>query len=369
MADCTTTLGIEFIRAKITMGPYYYVTPGTDDDASGEVMSFNINKARGTAVGTMSCQLTVWISSAGALEALHTAEDNMGEKVIVQAGALEPGGSSNLDDLPTLFTGYIISVRESPHWNDARKYLLDIQAEDVFAKMKYGPRYTRRFKLGDDAFAVITGGQHRKGGQMTTLKKRPGGKKGISWIDTSSSTPGAMDHSPLIKTPDAEHKRPRGSNPANLKGANNSTSSDQYSYRCQPSHVFADQGSQVSVVIIDNSTGEALDLQSMNQLAGTGCILHCDPAPRDLSGSSWYGTGMKMGSNTWPLSVRLGTSTDSTANVFEFTVVAEHPVKVTFVHPENGGNATLEFDVVPPHSHDRITQGGPAKGAYDVSQY
>lgn len=362
--DCTTTLGIELVRSKITIGPYYYVTPGSDSDASGEVMSFNINKTRGQNIGTLNCQLSVWISEAGAMEALHTAQDNMGEQIIVQGGALIPGGSENLDDLPTLFTGYIISVRESPHWNDARKYLLDIQAEDIFAKMKYGPRFSRRFKLGDDAFAVITGGQHRKGGQMTTLKRRPGGKKGVSWVDTSSSAPGAMDHSPLIKTPDAQHKRPKGSNPSNLKGAKNSSSSETKSYYTKPSVVYADAGSKVSVVVFD-SDGEELDLQQLNRTVGTGCILHCDPAPRDLNGSSWYGTGMKFDSKTWPLTVRL----DSTANVFEFTVVAEHPCKVTFVHPEDGGVATIEFDVIPPHDHRRITQGGPAVGAYDVSQY
>lgn len=357
-ADCTT-LSIERVRAKITVGSYYYVTTGLDDQSAGDVLSFNINRSRGQPIATLSCQLAVWIDNSGALESFETAENNMGERIIVEAGALPADANDNFDNLPRLFTGYVTNVRESPHWSDARKYILDISAEDEFAKMRYLGRFSRRFKIGDDAFAVITGGKRRQGGNMTLLNRVPAGRRGLEFIHARNS---GLENSPLIKTPDTKPDTPQG-----VKTAGSATDeSSTGNYRAEPSKVYAKSGSIVYVDIIDTTTGEAIDVSSLQYTAGNGCLFCMNPAQQYFSGGGGTGAGVRPGADSFPLSWVPGSSTDSNATGVTVTVTGDYPAKLTFIHPQDGGTATIEFDIIPPHSHRNMGDGGPAVAVYDA---
>ena len=272
-ADCTT-LSIERVRAKIQIGSYYYVTTGLDDNAAGDIISFTINKARGQPIGTMNCQLAVWIDNDDALESFETVEDNMGEKVIVNAGALAADAVDSFNNLPTLFTGYVTSVRESPHWSDARKYILDITAEDIFARMKYMGKFSRRFKYADDAFATINGGIRRQGGNMTRLQRVPAGRRGIDFVDSGNDS--SVDKTPLVKTPDWKPPTPVGV--SRIRGSEYDTGADTSStYRFEPSTASVREGSVLNLSVYQQAsdgTYQKVDLSAQSRTAN--CIFHCN---------------------------------------------------------------------------------------------
>lgn len=347
-ADCTT-LSIERIRAKIQIGSYYYVTTGLDDNAAGDIISFTINKSRGQPISTMNCQLAVWIDNDNALESFETVEDNMGERVVVMAGALEADAVDSFTNLPTLFTGYITSVRENPHWSDARKYILDVTAEDVFARMKYMGKFSRRFKYADDAFATINGGVRRQGGNMTRLQRVPPGRKGIDFVESGNDA--SMDRTPLVKTPDYKPKTPEGV--SRIKGSPYETGSDSSStYRMSPSNVAAGPGSVLSVKVSEQSsdgTYSNVDLESKSRTAN--CIFNCN------------GQGLRTGDDpNLPVKYEL---TDSETATFTVKAVHAHTT-IMYIDPQTGGTAVLNIEGIPPHDHRDMDRGGPAVAVYDT---
>lgn len=362
MADDCTNLVLERVRARIEMAGFHYVTTGLDNTAAGDILSFSLNKSRGQSTASLSCQLAVWINNSAALESFNYVEDNMGHRIILKAGALVGEPQDEFAGLPTLFTGYVVNVREQPHWSDARKYILDVQAEDVFAKMKYMGKFSRRFKIKDEAFATINGGKRRQGGNMTNLYRIPPGRKGLSFIHAGST--GGNEHSSLIKTPDYKPKSPEG-----IKKSTGSarTSEAAASLRAEPSKTYAKKGDAVFIQIIDRSTGEAVDVAAKAQAAGAGCVMCCDPPPQALqTGSSSGGSGIKFGENTFPVKCVTGSSQDPTAKGFEVTITGDYPARLTYIDPQTGETATVEFDIVPPHTHRDMTGGGPAVSVYDA---
>lgn len=363
MADCIP-ITLEKVRARIEVGPHYYVTTGTDDSSSGDIISFSVSKARGQFVAQFKCQLSVWFDS-GALESINEIDSNLGQKIVVYAGV----GNESSQNLPKLFTGYVTGATQDPHWEDSRKFLLNITGEDEFAKIKYGDKFSRRFKSGDDAYAVITGGTHRSGGSMTKLRRVPAGSRGVEMNEGGSATPGLGDHSPLIKTPDPQGKSPDGAK-LNTKKDPKDNSSDFTSVRFEPVHVYANAGDVLFAKVIDESTGEEVDPAELQKVVGEGCLLCMSPPPAAFVTGSIQDTaeGLKAGEETFPIKVKYGSDTDPSAKGFQFTVTGDYPAKVTFIHPLTAASTTIHFHQIPPHDHRDMPRGGPAVGSYDVFQ-
>jgi hypothetical protein len=343
-------LKLQKISGVVYVGNYMYCTPGRSPDAVGEILSFNINRARGNPVSTLQVSVLAHLDFASPGTSVS---NNLGERVIVKAGT-----GDSLDALPTLFTGYLVNVKKRPSLSDARKIILDISAEDEFAKIKYGGKFTRRIKVKDNAFAVITSGQRRQDGNLSLLKRIPPGHKGISFVSADSS---GMENSPLIKTPDFKHYSPNGTLSRTSSGRQDLQ--EGTSIVAEPKSVVAGAGNRISVVIRDQVTGSLLDLGNCQDMSGTGCLCHMTPAPTYFSGSNTGGqTGFKPGVQTYPVMYDV----DRTNNAFIFTITGDtYPAKVTFVHPKTGATCSIEFTVIPMHTHRDAGSGGTAVGSFD----
>jgi len=350
-ADCTT-LSIERIRAKIQIGSYYYVTTGLDDNAAGDILSFTINKSRSQPIANMSCQLAVWIDNDDALESFETVENNMGEMIIVNAGALGADDPDGFDSLPRLFTGYVTGVREQPHWSDARKYILDVTAEDVFARMRYMGKFSRRFKYADDAFATINSGVRRQGGNMTRLQRVPAGRKGVEYRHAGNSS---LESSPLIKTPDWKPKTPEGV--SKIKGSVADTSATSYSIEAEPPNLTMGKPEDSAVVNfyrISENDREKIPVTTVKEMQECCCFLN-EPAP-----NGEY--GLKEGDTSRSLSWESDPNGDGIIVRMQQAI----PSRLTFVDPVTGAIANVQVDVIPPHDHRDMTRGGPAVAVYDT---
>lgn len=362
--DCIN-IGLERIRAYIAIGPYYFVTTGTDDNADGDILSFGINKSREQPVATFRCQLNAKLDS-GLLDSIDYVEDNLGLKIIVHGGV----GAASDTNLPRLFQGYVTDVTQEPNEQDARYVLLSISGEDEFAKMRYGPKFSRRFKTGDDPYAVITGGKHRDGGNLTELKRIPAGKRGVEFASAGSTPTGGNENSPLIRTPDLQQGRsPSGASPKSKEA--NSADSGPGNYRFEPEHFYASTGDRILVKVIDIDSGDEVDPMEFKNVVK--CLCHCSPSPQLFTGSSTGGTGLEPDKNTYPVKISYygkgkPYDTDPDFVGFEFTITGDYPTKITFVHPLDAGTCVMHLHQVPPHDHRDMPRGGPAVGSYDVFQ-
>jgi len=352
MADCVN-LQLERVSARIEVGGFLYTTPGRAENTSGDVMSFSLNKSRGQATAKLQCQLIANVADQDAINTFSNVEDNLGEVIIMWAGP-----SDNIYEIPRLFTGYITSVRPTPHWNDARKQILDIQAEDVFAKMVYGPKFSRRFKIQDDPFAVITGGKRNQGGSMTQLRRVKPGQNGVSYIFTGGSGQG-FEHSPLIKTPDYVSRTPNGVSPGYGKS---SLGSETGMYRMEPAEATVYPGAIVSSQVINAKTGEIVSVAGLESTAGKACMCHAKPSTKSFETGQVSKSGLEPGVKSFPLWFDYGNN-----DTLNFYITGSYsPIQVTFVHPLDGGTASIEFKMVPPHTHRDLGQGGPAVAVFDA---
>lgn len=361
MTDICVPITLERVRARIEIGSNYFVTTGTDAAAAGDIMSFSINASRGQPISTFRCQLVVKLSS-NVMEDVDYAENNLGRQIVVYAGV----GEQPDQNLPRLFTGYVTNMTTDPHWDDARKFILNVSGEDTFALMKYN-KFSRRFKTQDDAFAVITDGKRREGGRMTQLRRIPAGKAGVDWIAAGGGTPGYGEHSPLIRTPDPQGLSPNASRP----GSRQTKDTDyQGRYRFEPQHVYANAGDRIFVKIIDEKTGEEVDPTALQYTEGTRCLFCMNPSPSSFeTGTTSTSAGMKVGDPSYPITLKqYGSSVDLTAKGVEFIVTGDYPAKITFIHPITAGTCTINFHQIPPHDHRDLPRGGPAVGSYDVYQ-
>lgn len=356
MADCIN-IQLEQIRAYIRVGNHYYVTTGTDDNSAGNIMSFTINKSRGgNMIATFRCQLEVNYD-APIQSDLEATNNNVGQPIVVHAGV---GESSDPNSLPRLFTGYLTSVTQEPHWDDASKFVVNISGEDEFALMKYGPKFSRRFKSGDDAYAVITGGDRRDGGQMTRLRHVPAGKRGVEVHATGSNQP--LEHSPLIRTPD-----PQGKSPNAVSRSESRVDESESRIKFSQDSAYLNSGDKI-FVSIDNEDGTQEDPESLKNVEGVKCLLCANPKPSSFSSnaSSNRGAGLEEGAKTYPVSAKYTRKGDKPG--IEFTMTGDYPAQVTFIHPLTGETCTINFYQIPPHDHTDITRGGPAMGSYSPFQ-
>ena len=198
-------LSLEKVSAMIRMGAYVFATPGRLERSAGDIMSFSVTRNRNDPIAKLNASFSAWLDSS-LMSGNMAISNDLGDKITVKAGV----DVEDLDSLPTLFTGYVTSLRTRPHWGDAQRLLEEISAEDVFVKMRVDPKFSRRFKMTGDAFAIIVGGKRRQSGNMTQVKRMPPGRQGISYLDSGSAM---KEHSPLIKTPDPQGKSPHGVQP------------------------------------------------------------------------------------------------------------------------------------------------------------
>jgi hypothetical protein len=325
-------------------------------------MSFSINKSRGQPIATFRCQLSVW-ANAPIKTDLETTNNNVGQHIVVYAGV----GENSNTNLPRLFTGYVTGITQDPHWDDSRKYLLNVSGEDEFALMKYGSKFTRRFKMGDDAYAAITGGKRREGGRMTKLRRMAAGKTGVTFHSAGRNA--SLEHSPLIKTPD-----PQGSTspspPATTGGTSVKADEPKTSVTATPAHSYVVAGAVTDVKFTDKD-GNPIDLKTLQNTAGVKCLFCSSPPPSSFSPSGDQGgtkpAGLQDGVKTYPVSVTYTTNAKG-ESIARFKQTGSYPAAVTFVHPITGDTATINFHQVPPHDHRDIPRGGPAVGSFDSFQ-
>jgi hypothetical protein len=350
------TLTLEKITAVIHVGGYTFCTPGRMDSSSGDISSFTVTRNRTSPTAQLNCSMSAWIEPK-LMSGGITINNNLGDKIIVQAGV---GDSTS--GLPTIFTGYVTSMRTRPHWSDARKVQVDIAAEDEFVKLRTGSKFSRRFKMEEDAFAIITAGHKRQAGNLALAKKMPAGKQGITHVDAGSSM---GEHSPLIKTPDPQGKSPKGSRPSTSSG--NESGAAKVPIRMEPAQAWVAAGMRIFVQIMEVESGRIVDVAQCEALGK--CCCHCNPAPKAFTGTRGdKKTGMTVGEKAFPVTVNIGTPADPNAKGYEFTITGDYPAQVTFVHPRTGQTCSIKFDIIPPHDHRDIARGGPAVGTYDIFQ-
>jgi hypothetical protein len=352
------TLELEKISAVIQVGSYVFCTPGRMSKSAGDITSFTVTRNRNSPTAQLNCAMAAWINPSW-MSGNMAINNNLGDKIIVQAGV-----GDDVGNLPTLFTGYVTGMKTRPHWNDARKIMVDIVAEDEFVKLKLGAKFSRRFKMSDDAFAIITGGRRRQAGNLAIAKKMPAGRQGITNLDVGSSM--GSEHSPLIKTPDPQGKSPKGSRPP-TSSSQSETGADKVPLRMEPAQAWVSAGMRIFVQVMEVESGRIVDVEECEAIGK--CCCHCNPAPKSFSGSRGNKkTGMTVGEKVFPVSVNIGTPADPNAKGYEFTITGDYPAQVTFVHPKTGQTCTIKFDIIPPHDHRDIARGGPAVGSYDVFQ-
>lgn len=105
------------IRATITLGSITVQTP--------YILSFNVTRQRGSK-STFSASLKVRGSDLGNLS---------DSKVVIQAGTFS--GEK------TIFTGFVLSSKPSPCWDDPSFIILNISGSDVLYKLE-NKKFTRR---------------------------------------------------------------------------------------------------------------------------------------------------------------------------------------------------------------------------------
>jgi hypothetical protein len=351
------TLELEKISAVIQVGAHVFSTPGRMDKSAGDITSFSITRNRNSPTTQLSCSFSAWIDPQF-MSGNIAINDNLGDRIVVKAGV-----GTDLNALPTLFTGYVTGMKTRPHWNDARRIMVDYVAEDEFVKLRVSPKFSRRFKMTDDAFAIIMSGHRRQAGEMSRAHKVAAGKQGITQLDSGSSM--GTGHSPLIKTPDPQGKSPKGAAPSTSSGSESDAS--KVPLRMEPAQAWVSAGMRIFVQIMEVESGRIVDVAQCESMAA--CCCHCNPAPKAFSGSRGdKKSGMTVGEKAFPVSVNIGTPADPSAKGYEFTVTGDYPAQITFVHPRTGQTCSLKFDIIPPHDHRDIARGGPAVGSYDVFQ-
>jgi len=356
--DCPEII-IERIRAVISFSGSTFVTYGSDTEHEGWIKSFNINRTRTQSISTMSCQLDV-LMSADIMGNVEAAVDDLGPMITVRAGVSQDGSDTGV---PLVFTGYITSVKRTPNFNDSTRFILNVSAEDVFTKMKRH-KFSRRFKLADEAFATITGGKRRAGGNMTRLKRAAAGKHGIDKVDNSSSSTVLGEHSPLVRTPDPQGLSPTGAK-WNKKSTKNDPTGQRETYTWETKELFGTKGARIFNRVLNTETMQPIDPTKFDRMS---CMCHSTPKPRALGGTggSRTGSGMLSGVEYFPCMVEFVTDTDPAGIGFVFTLIGDYPCKITFVHPEMGATCTFDINVVPLHDHRDAATGGSAVGAYDA---
>jgi hypothetical protein len=355
MADCKP-LDFQKISGVIYVGGFTFCTPGRLAESDGHLVSFNVNRSISDPTAKLQCQVNAFISS-GAGTAFTRVTNNLGDRIVVKAGV-----GDNLDTLPTLFTGYVVGFKKRNHWNDAQLMTLEFSAEDVLVRLRVQGKFSRRFQQQDEAYAIITGGTRRQGGNMTMLRKIPAGSRGVSFMSAANSGLGG-DHSPLVKTPDPQGLSPNGSKFSSSGVA--PTAGSQL--RSEPSTAYAGPGSTIFWQVLDASTGLPIDVQNAAMTAGRGCCVFMSPKPTSTdTGSQSQAAGVVLGSKTFPATVGLGAESNIGANGFTVKITGASPARLTFVHPTTGATANLELNIIPPHTHRTIADGGPAVGSYDI---
>jgi hypothetical protein len=363
MAATCPSLGTEPVRAIIQVGSLIFRTPD-NNPCDGHIVSFSINRSRNQPVATMSCQLTLFVNRAstahtvGSLLSSYTS-GGVGARVKVWGGAISD--ETNYEaSLPLLFTGHVIQMKQNMFIGDARKYMIDLTCEDVFVHLK-NVKFTRRFKITEEPFAIITNGKRRQGGKMTQLKRANPGKSGVTWHNSSSSS--SLEHSPLIKTPDASPQTPGGVRPT---AGTPSSKPWAETLTAVPNNLTLAPGRQ-GTVELRQKDGEPLDMNKVTQIT-TKCNCFIKPYSDGTTGN-YSNTAKAIDISkdvmTYPAKVKLEQRDGK--YFLNIMSTANYPCTITFVNPLDGSMCTIQISTIPVHTHRTINDGGPAGATFDVS--
>jgi hypothetical protein len=123
-------MGIEVtaIRAKVTFGTVVVETP--------YILSFGVSKSRNSS-STFNAAVKILTDDLG-----NITDNN----IVIEAGVL--------DDLNTIFTGYVLRTAPSPCWEDPNYVTLNISGSDILYRLQ-NEKYTRRQIAKQNKWAAI----------------------------------------------------------------------------------------------------------------------------------------------------------------------------------------------------------------------
>lgn len=374
----TVPIIIEKVFAKVKIGNIEFGTP-REGTKPNYILSFNINSSRGQPIAQCRCQLVYDVSGGGLSFGSNTG---LGTKITIYGSDTVSGDDDDSSANIQLFTGYITHVSQEPHWESAGKVILNISAEDVLTRLK-NQKVSRRFKIVDEAYAVITGGERHSEGPLAAK---------LAMVDIeqmpASVTQGVLQNSPLQKTPEllgglsqagfaAAERNPI---PTGSKEQSIPTPNPDYSnYKFKPDSVYASSGDVIIAQVIHKTTNMVIDVKSLDNIVGVEGkgLLFCIPCLTSTNPSTGEASPVtdkeqcvvQLGQKeSYPISVRLGMEGRDDFSGFEITVTSDYPAVLTFVHPMDGQQARLTIMPVPIHDHRTMSRGGPAVGSYDVFQ-
>jgi len=366
MADCAR-IQRQIVRAQVKIGRLSWGVPGSPHAVNGHLVSLNISKSRGSPVAKMSCTLHTWITT-NYERILEVQDSGLGAVIYAFGGRVDDPKTAAL---PQLFTGYVKDIKVNPHWSDSRIVILDVEAEDVFSKM-FNTKYSRRFKMKDAAFAIITGGNRRQGGKMNELRR--GQKSSSRFEQKATGSDQFGENSPLIKTPDPLNRTPKGRSPSSRSGKKD----QKIYYRFMPQHLIMKPGDRAIVKLMDDedeqrTVGEGPEFDiDVNSYKPT-CL--CFMSPK-FEGGSGGGSSFKAVDITKPggspgsitIIPKYHKEFGELAGAFLVQMKDWYPFKIVYIDPDTKGTATLDVAVVYPHDHRDISRGGPGIGVYDTFQ-
>jgi len=296
MATCAN-ITLEKIRARITFGSLIFETP--------DVLSFSVNRARGTLPASFTCSLEV-----PATTVFPTNQD-----IIIEAGTL--------GNLQRLITGSVRSITVNPSFEDAANYVVNLSGQDAFQKLE-GKNISRRQRTrGGVTFAAITSiiSKAPQKGTSLELHKQSGGSSRVPSPNTN-----LREHSKLVKT-DRVGWDPFGT----AKDPERKDTSG------------------------DESTTNVLDIKPK--------AVSMSPGVRSLF--QVQGTTYSSG-DTWTVSdTDIGTIVDNQDGTATYTMIGIGENTITYTDASGAtftGKATAT--AIPIHDHSSLGAGGPAYGVY-----
>ncbi len=171
MVTCTN-ITLEKIRAELDFGgALVFSTP--------DIEAFSVQRSRQQLAATFNASIKIPADTVFPV----------GQEVTIRAGTL--------DNLKTIFTGKVLSIQVNPTFDDATKYVVTLNGQDVFYELE-GQTFSRRQRTrGQSTFAGITGISSRNPQKGVSYEKRIG-NGGTHRI--RNETPNIREHSKLVKT-------------------------------------------------------------------------------------------------------------------------------------------------------------------------
>lgn len=296
MVTCAN-ITLEKIRCRISFGDLEFETP--------EVLSFSVNRARGTLASSFSCSLEVPANTV-----FPTNRD-----IVIEAGTL--------GNMQRLMTGGVRSITVNPSFEDAANYVVNLSGQDAFQKLE-GKNISRRQRTrGGVTFAAITSiiSKAPQKGTSLELHKQSGGSSRVPSSDTN-----LREHSKLVKT--------------------DRVGWDPFGTAKAPERKDA-SGQEDTTNILD------IKPKAVSMSPGVRALFQ-------VQGTSW------TQGDTWAVSDEdIGTISDNQDGTATYTMIGIGENTITYTDSSGSTfTGTATATAIPIHDHSSLGAGGPAWAVY-----